>query len=227
MRVVFIGAGTLTAMTARMLLPRAEVVVIERDRERIEALSEELDCGFLHGDGTRPAMLREADPEGTDFLFCLTGNDQTNIIASLVGRSLGFERVITKLEDEELEHICIELGLSDSIIPDNTIARHLADMVAGEDMEELELMIRGDVRLFSFVAREQDQGPLEEVGLPAQSRVVCLYREGECLLPQADTRLREDDEVVLISHRRHLAELRERWGLLNNGNGRGQDTKVP
>ncbi len=46
-------------------------------------------------------MLQETDPAHTDFLFCLTGNDQTNIIASLIGRSQGFKRVITGIEDPE------------------------------------------------------------------------------------------------------------------------------
>jgi trk system potassium uptake protein len=100
MRAVFVGASSIAVMAARFMLKRGhEVVIIERNRERIDALSEQLDCGFLHGDGSTPALLREADPEHSDCLFCLTGQDQTNILASLVGRSLGFARVVTKIED--------------------------------------------------------------------------------------------------------------------------------
>ncbi|HAF56227.1 MAG TPA: potassium transporter, partial [Thauera sp.] len=55
MRAVFVGAGALSVTTARRLLERGhEVVVIDRDKARIEALSAELDCGFLHGDGSTP-----------------------------------------------------------------------------------------------------------------------------------------------------------------------------
>ena len=134
-------------------------------------MSDTLDAGFLHGDGTKPAVLREIDPDGTDFLFCLTGNDQTNIIASLVGRSLGFARVVTKVDDEELEHICIELGLTDTIIPDLTIGRYLADIVEGQDIMELALMIKGDARIFSFVAGADDEGPISALGLPELAQV--------------------------------------------------------
>ena len=74
-------------------------------------LSQELDCGFICGDGSRPAILREADPQHTTVLYCLTGDDKSNMIASLVGRSLGFGRIVTKIDDPELEHICLELGL--------------------------------------------------------------------------------------------------------------------
>ena len=74
-------------MTARTLVKRGhEIVIIERDKGHIDALSEELDCGYIHGDGSKPAILREADPAQTDFLFCLTDNDQSNILASLAWR---------------------------------------------------------------------------------------------------------------------------------------------
>lgn len=132
MRFVFIGAGAVTQHTAELLLKRDhEVVIIEADKERIEQLQEGLDCGFIHGDGGAPDILREADPGRTDVLFCLTGNDQTNIIASLVGRSLGFKRVVTQIKNPQYEHICMELGLKDTIVPARTIALFLADLSVG------------------------------------------------------------------------------------------------
>ena len=133
MRAVFIGAGSLAVVTAKLIRERGEeVVIIEQDKERIDSLAEQIDCGFLHGDGSKPAMLREADPEHTDVLFALTGNDQANILASLVGRSLGFKRVVTKIEDVELEHICKELGLEDVIVPSRTVGRFLAERFAAK-----------------------------------------------------------------------------------------------
>ena len=115
MRFVFVGAGAVTKHTAEILVKGGHVVVIvEVDKERIDELGQTLDCGFVHGDGGAPDILRETDPDKTDFLFCLTGNDQTNIIASLVGRSLGFKQVVTQINNPQYEHICMELGLKDS-----------------------------------------------------------------------------------------------------------------
>lgn len=199
-------------MAARLLLGRGhEVVIIERNRECIEGLTEELDSGLLHGDGSKPAVLREADPRKTDFLFCLTGNDQANILASLVGRSLGFARVVTKIDDPELEHLCLELGLEDTIIPDRTIARYLADMFEGRDPTELSTMVRDEARAFSFVARDEDAVGADELDIPGRSRMVCIYRGSRLILPDGNTRLKAGDEVVLIAHRDDLSALQERW----------------
>lgn len=212
MRAVFIGASALSVMTARFLLARGhEVVVIEKDKEVIDALTTELDCGFLHADGSKPAVLREADPAHTDVLFCLTGSDQANIISSLVGRSLGFGRVVTKINDPEFEHICIELGLEDMIIPARTVGRHLAEMFEGFNPLEISAMIKAEARVFSFVAREEDARPVDELELPGETRVICIYRDEKFLLPEDDARLKAGDEVVLVTHVRNLPALAERW----------------
>jgi trk system potassium uptake protein len=212
MRAVFVGASSIAVMAARFMLKRGhEVVIIERNRERIDALSEQLDCGFLHGDGSTPALLREADPEHSDCLFCLTGQDQTNILASLVGRSLGFARVVTKIEDPEFEHVCIELGLEDTIDPALTIGRYLSDMLQGQDLLELSALVKDEARVFSFVAREEDAVVIDALDLPDESRVICLYRDEKFRYPEPDTKLESGDEVVVLTHSRNLVKLKQRW----------------
>ena len=212
MRVVIVGAGSLGTRTARLLVRRGhEVVIIESDPEVAREVDESLDCGVLQGDGTRPAVLSESDPSNAGALLALTGNAQTNLIASLVGRSVGFARVVTRIDDEEFEHVTLELGLSDTIIPARTIGRYLADVVEGHDILELSGAIKGEARVFLFVAREEDEGTVAELKLPDGARVSHLYRDGELVLADGDLRLRKGDEVVIVSHRKHLENLRSRW----------------
>lgn len=214
MRAVFIGAGALTTATARRLLKHGhDVVVIEIDAERIAELSDELSCGFIHGDGSKPAILREADPKSTDLLYCLTGNDQTNILASLVGRSLGFGRIVTKIIDPEYEHVCVELGLEELIIPARTIGRYLADVLPGRELFELSAMIKDEARVFSFIARPEDAGPVKDLDLPSGARACFYYRDERFELIEANTKLIPGDEVVIITHSKHLPALFERWGI--------------
>lgn len=213
MKIVMVGASSLAVFTAEVLLRRGdEVVVIDTDRENIRDLSERLDCAFILGDGTRPAVLQQVGPEDTDVLLCLTGNDRDNILAALVGRSLGFKRVVPKIEEQEFLHICTELGLSDTIVPDLSVARTLSDMIAGHAVLDLSTIIRGPVRFFAFVAGEDDAGPLSALDLPKRTRPVCVYRGEEFVLPDEKMDIQKDDEVVLITHSDELPVLSERWG---------------
>lgn len=213
MRIVIVGASTLAVSTAAILAKRGhDVVIVERDKGRIESLSESLDCGFVHGDGSKPAILRETGPADSQALLCLTNHEQSNILAALVGRSLGFPRVMPKIDDPEFEHICVELGLTDTIIPVRAAARTLADSLAGIDILEMATFIRGEVRFFPFAAREEDIGPVADLKLPDDTKVICIYRDDGFVIPETDTKISKGDEGVLITHSRNMSVLRERWG---------------
>ena len=214
MIIVFVGTNAFAVATARRLLKHGhDVVIIERDANRIHELSDSLSCGFIQGDGTKPAILREAQPKESDVLFCLTDNDQSNILASLVGRTLGFERVVTKIEDPEYEHMCVELGLEELIIPTRAISRYLEDMVSGQDTFEISAVIKNEVRVFSFLAHDEDVGPIKELKLPADTRAVLLYRGDTFEFIDDDTKLAPGDEVVILTHSGQLAKLREMWNI--------------
>ena len=212
MRIAFVGAGEVAVRTAELLIERGhEVIIIENDQEKIDALSDTLDCSFLHGDGSKPAILREVGPEQTDVLFCLTDSDQANLISSLVGRSLGFKRVIPSIQDPEFEGICWELDLKDTILPSRTISRYLADMVEGLDILELSTVIKGEARFFAFTVDKEKEKSVADLELPKNAKVICYYRDGRFSLAHDETKLRKGDEMVILTHSENIGELRERW----------------
>jgi trk system potassium uptake protein len=212
MRTVFVGAGKVSIGTAKELIKKGhEVVIIENDKAKLDALSEEMDCSFLQGDGSQPNLLREVNPEHTDFLFCLTDSDQANVIASLIGRSLGFKRVVTGIGDPQFEGICHELGLKDTIIPSRTISRYLEDMVGGGENVELSTVIKGEARFFTFIAKEEDAVTAKDLKLPGNAKVICYYRDGKFSHADEETTFRIGDEVVILTHSKNMLALQERW----------------
>ncbi|WP_027362119.1 potassium channel family protein [Halodesulfovibrio aestuarii] len=212
MRTVFIGAGQVSIETAKALVEKShEVIIVENDKTKIDELSDDMDCSFLLGDGSRPDILREVNPEHTDILFCLTDSDQSNVIASLVGRSLGFKRIVTSIRDKQFAGICHELGLTDTIIPSRTISRYLVDMVGGSKNVELSTVLKDEARFFMFIAEEEDAVVVNKLKLPVDARVVCYYREGKFAHANEDTALRVGDEIVILTHSKSLNELEKRW----------------
>lgn len=201
MKIVFIGAGATTVMTAQLLIEQGhEVVIIEKDETRIRELADDLDCGFLHGDGTRPDVLKQADPKSIDVLLCLADMDQDNILASLVGRALKIPHVITKLALAEFETVATALELETVVLPVRTVSRRLAEMVEGRDTLELSNLIKEDARLFSILVQENQVGPAQRLALPKDARIVWLYRQGKLHFNSPDLVLKEGDEVVILSH---------------------------
>jgi hypothetical protein len=72
------------------------------------------------------------------------------------GRSLGFPRVVARVDDDDFEHICIELGLEETVIPARTIARYLVDVV---HERVAELLRSRPSRALGAVCRSLRHGP--------------------------------------------------------------------
>ncbi len=215
MRFVFVGASEKAVRAAHLLCAdRHQVVLIDIDRARLDELSATLDCAFLCGDGSRPHVLAEASMRDTDVLFAVTDDDRANLLASLVGRSLGAKRVVTGIHDPEYESICVELGLTDTIVPSRTIGRYLADMALGQDILELSSALRAEGRLFTFIVTACDAVPITKLCLPQNTRVMCYYRADAFLLPDGTTEFHVGDEVVLVTHGSNLPVLHQRWTAL-------------
>jgi len=212
MRAIFVGASPLTVMTAQRLLKAGhDVVIIDTNEDKISELSESLDCGFIHGDGSRPAVLDELSPDETDMLFCLSNDDQDNIIASLVGQTMQFSSVVTKIEDPDFEGICNKLGLENVIVPDRDVGERLSDRVEGHDVTDLSTAVKGGIRFFEFVAREQDAGRLDALDLPEAARVIVIIRDGDAVIAEDDDELRQDDHVLVVTRRDEVEKLRKHF----------------
>lgn len=215
MRVVLIGASSLAIHTAGVLIEHDhQVLIIEKDKERIDALSEHLDCAFLHGDGSMPDLLREADPAHTDALMCLSNHDQTNIIAGLMARNLGYQRVVTVVDDAGFESLCDELGLKETFIPLRKISHQLAELTEEPAVAPaLDALFKHDAVLRGLTLGD-GESTLEALQFPEGVRVVGFYRDRALLFPDAQTRFQSGDELLLLAQEGSLKALDKRLAAL-------------
>jgi trk system potassium uptake protein TrkA len=72
-------------------------------------------------------------------------------------------------------------------------------------------LIRGDAEVYSFVVHEDGAGDLAALSLPKNTRIICLYRDDRFTIPEQVSELKPGDEVILITHRDQLPELKKRW----------------
>ena len=93
-RVVLIGYNEVSAKLAVSLARRGiEVRLIEEDEKKAEEASESLDKVLvLHGDGTSEAVLEQAGIDQTDYLLALTGDDESNVLISLLAKEKNVKR---------------------------------------------------------------------------------------------------------------------------------------
>ncbi|MGX0879092.1 trk system potassium uptake protein TrkA [Roseovarius sp. MBR-154] len=211
MRIVVVGASRFGQATTQQLLEKGhEVVLVDSDRAKLDALSEDLDCGMLHGDGSLPSVQREAFADHADAMVLLTNTDDVNILAAAVGKSIGFERVLPQIVRAELIAVCEELGLEDLIAPHSKIARSIVQLLEDHDDAAMELRFHKGLQVVGHqVPDRMDGQTLKELDLPRRCRAFGIARgENEDLVSE-DTRLRAGDKLVMLIDDNVKSELSE------------------
>jgi trk system potassium uptake protein TrkA len=214
MRIVIVGATALGEAAVRKLIEGGhDVVVVDGDRDRLEALAESHDCGVIHGDGTLPSVLREAGGEALDALLALSDSDEANILCAMVGRSVGYRRVVPKIVQPELRPICDELELADMITPHETVAADLLDRLEGREAGTGagDPHLSGDLRLVSFLVSGALAGrKASALDFDRKARLVAVERGEETMLARDDTALEEADTLLLVVRREDAEAVNER-----------------
>lgn len=209
MRVVILGASRFGAAIADKLIEENhEVVLIDKDRDRLEKLSERLDCGMIEGDGTMPSVLEDTYRDEKDAFVAVTNASEDNILAALVARSIGFGRVIPQIVSSQLVNVCRQLELHDVINPHATVAESIADALEDKTALDQEAVLQNELSLKRIMVPERLEGtPFGEIDLPDGVRGIAVIRgESERLLSN-DHELSSQDCLLFAVERSRLEDL--------------------
>ncbi len=213
MRYLFIGYSVMALNAMEILIKRNhDVILLDQEQQRLTALKKQLDCKLFLGNGCETSTLEALYDPLIETVFCLSEDDRYNILVSMNAQAQGFKTVITRLEDASLEPLCLELGLHNLFLPTRIMGQHIAEFAEGGGSLDLHNLIKYDARLFSFIAQKEDEGySAFDIVVPNKSRIICVYRDNVYLWPDPGLRLQEGDEVIMITHVRHIDTLRKRW----------------
>lgn len=210
MRVVILGGSRFGAAIAERLIASShEVVLIDKDRARLERLSERLDCGMIEGDGTMPTTLREAFRDDDDVFIAVTNASDDNILASIVARSVGFGRVIPQITSTELMDICHELELDDFINPHATVAESICAGLEDDTAIDKNATLSNQMALKRVTVAEGMGGQrLSQIDVPDDALPIAIIRDDDEDFLTTDTPLHEGDALLFVV-KRDMAEALE------------------
>ncbi len=173
-RVIVAGGGRVGYRTARLLRNRGDdVVVVERDGDRCEEITEDQVATVIHGDASRPNILRQAAPEKAQAVAALTGEAGTNMAVCLLARRMNQHiRTVMRVGEAPGDDYG---GLADTLVfPEDAGARVAADAIHGSVVRTLE-EVTGALEIVEVQVAEGAPAAgksLEEVSLPRGSLVV-------------------------------------------------------
>ncbi|MDI3502229.1 MAG: voltage-gated potassium channel [Archaeoglobi archaeon] len=201
--VILCGYGDMGREIAREL-PKDMTVVIDLDVNKVEIARED---GFLsvHGDATEEGVLERAGVRRAKALVCCM-TDSANAFATLTAKELNPSlKSIAVLRTPRSERKMIRAGIDVLLSPYRDTARKIAGILREEPVVEfLETVMIGEKPLYleKYVAEDESMvgKTLRELDLRRKTgcTVLAIVREGNILLPDADTRIERGDIMYML-----------------------------
>ena len=218
--VMVIGGGRTTRYLAELLdrhTIKTNIKIIEKDREKCEALDESLSkinrrCLVINADGTNEDVLTTESINQTDAFICLTDRDEENAIISLYALRMGVKKVITKVNYIHQNMIKnLGLGLGNIITPQNITTDIIMRFVTGltgavgssiRTAHRISSGAGGAVDAIEFHVNNKAKGlgiPIKSLNLKKEILIGCIVRDSEIIIPSGKSRIQADDSVIVIA----------------------------
>ncbi|MCY3707593.1 MAG: TrkA family potassium uptake protein [Caldilineaceae bacterium] len=210
---VVIGLGRFGTAVATTLVENGRTVLaIDSDHDRVQALSGELPH-VVQLDATNIDALRQAGVETFDTgLVCIGTDFENNLLATVLLRQLGVQRVIAKALTITQREILLKVGADEVILPEHEAGRRLGRKMAVDHLVDY-LEVSNDVGVVELLAPPSTwEHSLSELSLRQRyGLTVIAVRRGDDLIvsPSAGFRLKEEDIVVVLGRMEDAERMRQ------------------
>ena len=68
---------------------------------KCQRANEHLDVIVIEGNGSDAQVLKNANVDDADYVFCVTSSDETNLIASMQSHNLGAKKIVARLRNTD------------------------------------------------------------------------------------------------------------------------------
>src|SRR5438477_885375 len=207
MKVVISGAGNVGRHLARDLAERGhDITLIEQDKAVATRAAMDVpeSVNVLLGDACEPYVLEEAKLGEADVLVAATGDDEDNLVSSLLAKQeFAVPRVLARVNHSSNEWMFTEQwGVDAAVSPPHILTALVEAAVTVGDVVRLLKLERGRVSLVELVLMGDSDvvgRPIYELRLPVDSSIVAIIREGHVVIPQPETVLSSGDELLAIA----------------------------
>jgi trk system potassium uptake protein TrkA len=193
-RAIVVGAGEVGYNIADILSKEGnDIVVVDKDEERLKLISGDLDVQTISGSGSSPHILRKARLDQSDMLVAVTNSDETNMIACLLASTQSNVPLkIARIRNPDLSgdpllfdknHLNIDLCIN----PEREAVKNAINLMEYSGVSEVIDFAEGRIKLIAFYV-----GP--ECGVIGKTLEEIRHEYGDNILIASITR--KDDPII-------------------------------
>jgi trk system potassium uptake protein TrkA len=208
MYLIVVGAGDIGSQLIDIAIAAGnEVVVVERNETRADAVADDHDCLVINADATVKETLEDAGAEQADGIISTTEQDATNVMVCLLAKEFDIPSILSVVHNTDHMNLFRQIGVNTMENPQELIAEHLYRSVSrpaivdylriGDVAEVFEIVVTDDAP----VAGKTLTAAAEEGLITDDMLVVAVERESadEPITPRGGTEIHADDLLTVYS----------------------------
>lgn len=203
-RAVIIGSTRLAELTAdRLHDVGVSVVFVDEDEERCRHLANQHPYAMvLVGDPTDPDVLSEIDLGPRDAVMALTGWDEVNVLACLIGKAMGVGMAISRFHRVQHVSLLSGVGIDAAISSRITAASAILRFVRRGHVERVATFSDTDAEAIELEVVEGAPAVgkrLLDLNLPVGVVIGGISRNETTFVPDGSSIVRPGDHIILFS----------------------------
>ena len=224
-KIIVFGGGQVGSSVAKILSDDGnDITLVDVDKSVLENLRDKMDIKTVHGLASHPSVQKLADAENSDMVIAVTGSDEVNMAACHVAKNVyNVPKIIARLRANE--YLSDEDGfdkklfsIDEVISPNILITDNVKNIIDHPGAFQAFKFASGKVHVIA--AKVLANGPLARKRLSefkehmpnVEVKVVAIFRDKKYLIPDGETFVMPDDDVLFIAteeNMRFMSELRK------------------
>jgi len=205
------GAGTVGYSLAQKLSYRHNVIVFDKDIQKLNKLEEDVDIMVIQGDVEDPHTYQGLPFQNADLFIAVTDSDESNLLSTLIVEDrVKIRKKIIRLRNDYFSNspVIKKLDIDYVVFPDRQTANQLGELFDFPKANNVKRFSQTDYKLIS-VKVQCDNGSSYRVFELIQNNVVLLglERDKQFILPDAEETIQKGDLLYLFGDEKQIEVL--------------------
>ncbi len=213
MYVIVVGGGKVGYYLTKTLLSDGyEVLLIEKNPEKVDIFSERFGSVVHCGDGAEAAVLAAAGAARADVVIAVTGEDEDNLVVCQMAKvKFHVGRTIARVNNPKNERLFKQLGIDVTVSQTNHILHLIEQSIPEKSFVHLLSLRHADMAIVDAKIGEGSKvahRPINALRMPPNCNIAAISRGAELVVPTGETVLLPGDDVIAITVKAHEDDLR-------------------
>jgi len=211
MNIIIAGDGEVGFHLAKMLHDENhDITIVDPHEDLLKMLESHTDILTITGDSTSVSVLNKAKINKADLFISVLHDEQTNIIASILGKKLGAKRTIARINNTEYlypatKEIFTSMGIDELVCPESIAADEIIALLKQTAATEIYNFSHGRLSLFLIKLDEnalvlnKSLNQIAEEYPQLDFRAIAIHRNSKTIIPRGDDKFMANDLAYVIT----------------------------